>query len=118
MRRSNRQSHTPTFVSGGAPGLGKRSSRWFDPRNLRDPDAPEDDETDDIVDELDDSTVDPIDMIEALLNNEDCLNPVELEWVKQIDRTVAEFDGETELTPRQRAVISRIFARFEKRQAT
>lgn len=109
---ADRDRPTIRVVSGGAPGLGKRSSRWFDPSKAGEEFPVEDDGA---RDEGAAESADVIEMIDTMLKGRKLLTPSELKWVERIDRTVARFEGPTQLTPRQREVIADIFEKYRAR---
>lgn len=55
-------------------------------------------------------------MLDELLRNKSKLRKIELDWVKKIDETAANFDYREDLTPRQAAVIRDIYRKFKTRQ--
>ena len=91
------------FVSGGAPGLGRRSSRWFDPSNAYEV------ARDDHEEERPRHETPLEDMIEQMLSKPACLSQGDLQWVKDIDQTIGRMDDSEELTNPQAEVITRIY---------
>jgi TPP-dependent pyruvate/acetoin dehydrogenase alpha subunit len=101
----------PIFVSGGAPGLGKRSSRWFDSSKAYDEDRYHGEEEGQQQYDLD-----PVEMIERMLTDPTCLTQPEFDWVKKIDQTVARLDDSVEMTHRQAEVIAEIYSKYAERR--
>jgi hypothetical protein len=104
----------PRFVSGGAPSLGKRSSKQFDRSGLNHVNNDNDDEkVKSPVETI--MGMDPINVIDIMLKHQKYLTPSNLKWVQNIDKTVAKFDGTTKLTERQRKVIEDIFRKYRQK---
>lgn len=105
---------SPREIQGGAPGLGRRSSRWYNPNNAGE-EYPTDVEDDIRAVPPERTSTDSIRKMEVMLESHGYLTDQEWNWLLKIDQSASHSDHRKELSKKQQDVILDFYEKYRSR---